>query len=166
MCNDLIDEHELPFSEEEFFRAFCLAVPEEEAREIARHIAWLVHNAAHKNALVEEARRQGSTNPAEIQRTTWVVDSLYFAFLTLLSDDLRERVNRFMRNRWDSERPNLTRAALHRAGMSVLAQPTPAITAQVEAQIATYEADWRRVCEEAQRRTAEWTLKQDCRSST
>lgn len=159
-----IDEQELPFSVDEFYRAFRLGMADEEAREAAEHIAFLVHDTARRNALVEEARRTESTAPAELGLTTWVVDKLHFAFLTLVSDDLRERANGYMRERWEAERPSLTQAELHRAGMSVLAQPTPEIVARVDARIAEYEAEWLADCEEAGHIAARWAAEKGVRS--
>ncbi len=166
LSNAPIDEHELPFSEDEFHRAFRLAISDEEAREAAEHIAFLVHDTARRNALVEEARARPGVNPADYQLTTWVVDDLHFAFLTLVSDDLRDRANRYRRARWESERPSLTQAELHRAGMSVLAQPTPEIRARVDTTIAEYEAGWLANCAEAAEIVAKWSREKDGRSGT
>jgi hypothetical protein len=159
-----IDAQELPFSEDEFYRAFRLGMSDEEAREAAEHIALLVHDTARKNALAEQARRRGSTEPAELGLTTWVVDNLLFAFLTLVSDDLLERVSRYMCERWESERPGRIQSELIRAKMSVLAQPTPEVLTRVDGIFAEYEAEWLSDCEEAREIAAKWTTEKGSRS--
>lgn len=156
---EFLDEKELPFSEAEFYQAFLMAGPDEQAREAASTIASLVREASHMNAMAAEARRQGSTDRGKTNETLWVIDPLHFAMLTLVSDDLRARVNRYWRAYWESQRPGLTQAALHRRGMSILAQPTAEVIAEVESQMEAYEEEWRSTCEEARTLVEQWTIR-------
>lgn len=156
---EFLDENELPFSEAEFYQAFLMAGPEEQAREAARTIASLVRDASHMSAKAAVARRQGSTDPEKTNETLWVIDPLHFAMLSLVSDDLRARVDRYWRAYWESQRPGLTQAALHRRGMSLLAEPTAEVIADVESQMAAYEAEWRTTCEEARALVEKWAIR-------
>ncbi len=137
-----IDGEELPFTEEEFYRAFRLLHSEDEAREVASYISALVRDTDERSEAAREARARGSTNPHEIAEPTWVIGDEAFALLALVSHDLRIRVDEFMRKRRESERPAITRAVVYRSGRLITSEPTPEDAAAVDVALAAYSTEW------------------------
>ena len=155
MRMEYIDE-QLPFSEEEFYRAFRLAEPEGEAREGAAFVVQVVREA---NDQAERARlgfAAGSQDRGETAVPTWIIGEGAFALLALVSDDLRVRVDAYMRAQREGEREQLLRNGLYRSGGVILRSPSPEVHAEVEAQIAEAAAEWSALVD----RTAEWVRRQ------
>jgi hypothetical protein len=75
-----------------------------------------------------------------------------FAAFALLSDDLRERVETYMRDRWERMRPSLLFTALRREGLPGGSDPTPSALRAADEELAQYIADWEQGCTEL----AEW----------
>lgn len=121
-----IDENDLPFTEDELFRAFALTGDEQEAREAARMLAELLSDGTYEGG--------------------WSVGYEGFAALALLSDDLRERVDACILPGWENMRPSLVRAALRSEGLPPGSEPTPSALRAADEEIAGYVADWRRGC--------------------
>jgi len=132
----------LPFTEEEFYRAFRLVESETEAREAASYTAAVVRDTAALADAARQARERGETDPAAVAEPTWYIGDEAFALLALVSDDLRERVDAYMNARWEGERPAMTRATLHRSGRLITSDPTDAERAEVDAEIASYRTAW------------------------
>jgi hypothetical protein len=82
-----IDENDLPFTEDELFRALALTGDERLARDAAQDMAELLSSGTYEGA--------------------WSIGDEVFAALALLSDDLRERVEAYMRLRWEGMRSSL-----------------------------------------------------------
>lgn len=160
MGADWIHPRELPFSEEEFFRAFCLIQPEEEARKNARFVGEMVRDVIEKREQAFQAQERGSTDPDETRIPAWVIGDGAFALLAMLSDDLCARVDAFMRNRWQAERLALTRNALYRPDGSILREPTPEVIADVDAVLASYAAGWKRTRKEMRVEVERWRERQ------
>ena len=74
-ASHLLDEHELPFTEDEIYRAFCL-LGIEDARDGVRTVAECVRG-----------QYEGG----------WPISDRVFAALALLSADVRDRVDAFVR---------------------------------------------------------------------
>lgn len=129
---DYIDPNDLPFTENELFRALALFADEQEARVAAHDFAETLGGGAYDGA--------------------WSLSSQVFAALALLSDELRERVDAYMRADWDGMRTSLVRAALRREGLPPGSEPTASALRAADEEIATYVADWRRGCADF----AEW----------
>lgn|GEM_PF-3051889 len=149
------DQHlgeDLPFTEEEFYRAFRLVESEAGAREAASYTAALVRDTAALVDAARQARERGETDPSVIAEPTWYIGDEAFALLGLVSDDLRERVDAYMNARWEGERPAITRAALHRHGRLITGDPTDAERADVDAEIASYRAAWTQLRRRVERR--------------
>ena len=121
-----IDANDLPFTVDELFRALALTGDEHGARE-----------AAHKVAELVSGGREG---------VGWSIADEVFAALALLSDDLRDRVDAYMRRGWEGVRPSLVRAALMREGLQPGSEPTTSALRAADEEIAGYVADWRRGC--------------------
>lgn len=150
MSHAHIHERDLPFSEDEFFRAFCLVQSEQEARESARYVSEIVRSTPEGAERARAAREQGSDDPVEIAEPAWHIGDGAFALLAMVSGELRTRVEDYMRGRWEAERPSLLRATLHRAGRSIHAEPGAEDLEAVERVIGSYEAEWRQVCDRMQ----------------
>ncbi|HEU4886076.1 MAG TPA: hypothetical protein VFT45_27810 [Longimicrobium sp.] len=121
-----IDENDLPFTEEELFRAFALIGDEQEAHETAHGMA----------ELLLEGRYDGG----------WSISDEVFAALAMLTDDLRERVEAYMRTGWEGMRPSLIHTALRREGLPPGSEPTPSALRAADQTIAGYVAEWKSGC--------------------
>jgi hypothetical protein len=139
---EYIDE-QLPFSEEEFYRAFRLVESDREARDA---VALVVHSVREANEGAERARRvlaSGIPEGSNLGVPTWVIGDVAFALLSLVSDDLRARVDAYMGAKWESEREQMLLNGLYRPGGMSLREPTPEVHAAVDARLAEMAADWR-----------------------
>lgn len=121
-----IDVTVLPFTENELFRGLALIGDEQEARNGAQAMAELLSGGTYDGG--------------------WSIADEVFAAMTVLSDDLRERVDAYMLPRWENMRPTLVRDALRREGLPPGSQPTASALRAADQEIARYVADWRRGC--------------------
>jgi hypothetical protein len=121
-----IDENDLPFTEDELFRAFALTEDEQVARDAARTLAELLSSGTYEGG--------------------WSIADEGFAALALLSEELRERVSAYMGARWEGMRWTAVRAALRREGVPPDAEPTASALRAGDEEITGYVADWRRGC--------------------
>lgn len=141
MQTEYIDAQELPFSEEEFYRAFRLVESEREARDAAAFVVQVVRKA---NEQAERARLAvAADSPDGGGVPSWVIGDGAFALLTLVSDDLRVRVEAYMRAQWEGLREQWLRDGLYRPGGVLLREPTP----EVDARITEAAAEWRELVE-------------------
>jgi hypothetical protein len=140
---EYIDE-QLPFSEDEFYRAFRLVESDREAREGAAFVVQVVRQATEQNEAARLAVAAGSQNSGGV---SWVIGDGAFALLALVSEDLRVRVDAYMRTRWEEWREQWLRGGLYRPGGLVLRDPTPEVYAEVEARIAATAAEWSELLE-------------------
>jgi hypothetical protein len=138
---------DLPFSEEEFYRAFRLVQSEKKARSSAAFVVQMVNEVNERAERARLARERGSQNPQELQVPVWIVGDGAFALLALVSDDLRTRVDAYMRGQLESQREPALRDRLYRPGGTILREPTPEVHAEVDALLAGYAAEWTRLCE-------------------
>jgi hypothetical protein len=125
---EYLDPELLPFTEDELFRAFALTAGEQEARDGAHFFADLLAGGAYEGG--------------------WSLPDAVFAAFVLVSDDLRERVEMYMRDRWERMRPSLIFNALRREGLPGGSNPTPSARRAADEEIARYIADWERGCAE------------------
>ncbi len=111
-----IDENDLPFTEDELFRALALTEDEQVARDAARTLAELLSTGTYEGggAIADEG----------------------FAALALLSKDLHERVNAYMSARWEGMRWLAVRAALLREGLPPTSEPTSSALRAADDEIA------------------------------
>jgi hypothetical protein len=116
----------LPFTEEELFHALALITGEREARDVAHEFAGLLAGGAYEGG--------------------WSLPDAVFAALALVSDDLRERVDTYMRDRWERMRRSLVYGALRREGLPGGSDPTPSALRAADEEIAASVADWERGC--------------------
>ncbi|WP_420125514.1 hypothetical protein [Longimicrobium sp.] len=121
-----IDERDLPFTEDELFRAFALTDDEQVARDAAHMLAELLSSGTYEGG--------------------WSIGDEGFAALALLSEDLRERVNAYMAARWEGMRWMAVRTALRREGLPPGAEPTESARRAGDEEIAGYVADWEQGC--------------------
>jgi cytosine/adenosine deaminase-related metal-dependent hydrolase len=121
-----IDEKDLPFTEDELFRAFALTEDEQVARDAARTLAELLSSGTYEGG--------------------WSIADEGFAALALLSEDLRKRVNAYMAARWEGMRWLAVRTALRREGLPPTSKPTSSALRAAEDEIARYVENWRRGC--------------------
>jgi hypothetical protein len=149
-------DKELPFSEEEFYRAFRLVELEGKAREEAAFIGLVVREANEQGERARLALAAGSQDRSETAVPTWIIPDAIFALLALVSDDLRVRVDAYMRAQREGEREHLLRNRLYRPGGVILRAPTPEVYAEVEAHLTETEAEWNALLE----KTAEWVRRQ------
>lgn len=138
MTTEYIDER-LPFSEDEFYRAFRLMESDEEAREAAAFVVQVVCDANKQDEASRLAVANGSRTSGG---ASWVVADGAFALLALVSDDLRVRVDAYMRAQWEELREQWLRNGLYRPGGVILREPTPEVHAEVDARLATTAAEW------------------------
>lgn len=141
-----IDEH-LPFSEEEFYRAFRLLESDREAREGAAFVVRAVREANEQAERARLALASGSRDGRSMGVPTWFIGDGAFALLALVSDDLRVRVDAYKRAQWEAEREQLVLNGLYRPGGVVLREPTSEVYAEVDAQLAEMAAEWRELVE-------------------
>lgn len=142
MQTEYIDEH-LPFSEEEFYRAFRLVEPEREAREGAAFVVRVVHEANEQAQHARLAFAPASHDGTGMGVPTWVVGDGAFALLALVSEDLRVRVEAYMHAEWERQREQLLRNGLYRPGGVILREPTREVYAEVDARMDELAAEWR-----------------------
>ncbi|HEV3049952.1 MAG TPA: hypothetical protein VGX50_06575 [Longimicrobium sp.] len=126
MNQHYIDANDLPFTEDEFFQAFALLHDEQFAREAARGIAELLSDGTYDGG--------------------WSISDEVFAALSLLSDELQERVEAYMRPQWARMRPSLIHSALRREGLPPASEPAASVVRSADEEIAAYVADWERGC--------------------
>lgn len=146
MQTKYIDE-QLPFSEEEFYRAFRLVEQDGEARENAAFVVQTVRTANEQTARARLAIAAGSQDRSETALTTWIIEDVAFALLALVSDHLGARVDAYMRARWDELREQWLRDGLYRGSGVFLREATPEVHAEVEARISDRVAEWRELLE-------------------
>lgn len=149
-------DQDLPFSEEEFYRAFRLLESDGEAREGAAFVVQVVRKANEGAARARLARERGSQDLHEMQIPVWVIPDEFFALLALVSDDLRARVDAYMRAEWEGQREQLLRNGLYRPGGTFLREPTPEAHAEADARIASCEAEWTARCERVRADVERW----------
>lgn len=123
---EYLDPQQLPFTEDELFRALALMGDEKEARDAAHAFAETLAGGAYDGA--------------------WSISDEVFAALALLSNDLRGRVDTYMRDRWESMRPSLLYAALRREGLPGGSDPTPSALRAADEEVARHVADWEQGC--------------------
>lgn len=123
---EYLDPKLLPFTEDELFRAFALTGDEQEARDGAHWFADLLAGGAYEGG--------------------WSIPDAVFAALALLSDDLRKRVDAYMRDRWERMRPSTVFNALRREGLPGGSNPTPSALQAADEEIADHVANWERGC--------------------
>ena len=121
-----IDEKDLPFTEDELFRALALTEDEQVARDAAHTMAEVLSSGTYEGG--------------------WSIGYEGFAALALLSDDLRERVDACILPHWENMRPALVRDALRREGLPPGSEPTASALQAADEEIAGYVANWRRGC--------------------
>jgi hypothetical protein len=121
-----IAENDLPFTEDELFRAFALTEDEQIARSAAHMLADLLSSGTYEGG--------------------WSIGYEGFAALALLSEDLRERVDACILPHFKNMRPTLLRDALRREGLSPGSEPTASALRAADEEIARYVEDWRRGC--------------------
>lgn len=155
MLTEYIDE-QLPFSEEEFYRAFRLLESDTEAREGAAFVVQVVREANEQAERARLAIAAGSQDGSSTRVASWVIGDGAFALLALVSNELRVRVDAHMRAQWEGQREQLLRNGLYRPGGVILRAPTPEVHAEVEARITEAAAEWGALVE----RTAEWLRRQ------
>lgn len=80
-----------PFTEQELVQAFALTQPEEQAQEMASHVAGVVREVVEGAAAVREARAQGSGDAEEVEEPQWIVPDEALAQLSFASDELAAR---------------------------------------------------------------------------
>ena len=125
-ATDYMDPNELPFTEAELFQALALIGNEQEAREAAHDFAQTLAGGSYDGG--------------------WSISDGAFAALALLSDDLRERVDAYMRAGWERMRPSLVFNALRREGLPGGSDPTPSALRAADAELGRYVADWEQGC--------------------
>ncbi len=123
---DHIDANDLPFTEDELFRALSLLNDRQEARQAAREFAETLAGGGYDGA--------------------WSVSDEVFAALALVPGELAERVDAYMRAQWRRMRPSLIHAALRREGLPPGSEPTPFALGAADEEIAAYVADWEQGC--------------------
>jgi hypothetical protein len=123
---DYIDANDLPFTEDELYRGFVLFGSEREAREGARLLAETLGGGDYEGG--------------------WFISDEAFAAIALVSDDLRDRVDAYMRAQWQGMRPSLVYGALRREGLPPGSEPTPSALRAADEELAGYVADWERGC--------------------
>jgi hypothetical protein len=121
-----IDADDLPFTEDELYRGLALTGDEQEARDAAHALADWISGGLPGRA--------------------WSISDGGFAALALVSDDLRERVDAYMRSRWEGMRRSLVYAALRREGFPPGSEPTPSALRAADEEIAGYVENWERGC--------------------
>jgi cytosine/adenosine deaminase-related metal-dependent hydrolase len=121
-----IDENDLPFTEDELYRALALTEDEQVARDAAHTMAEVLSSGTYQGG--------------------WSIADEGFSALALLSDELRQRVDAFMLPRWENMRPSLVRDALRREGLPPGSEPTPSALQAADEEIARHVANWRRGC--------------------
>lgn len=121
-----IDKNDLPFTEDELFRALALTEDEQVARDAARTFAEVLSSGTYEGG--------------------WSIADEGFAALALLSEDLQDRVNAYMSARWEGMRRVAVRAALRREGLPPTSEPTPTARRAADDEIAQHVENWRRGC--------------------
>ncbi|HYW12988.1 MAG TPA: hypothetical protein VE871_13600 [Longimicrobium sp.] len=115
--------NDLPFTEDEFFRALAMLGDEQEARDAAHDLAETLAGGAYDGG--------------------WSVSDEVFAAMALLSDDLRQRVEAYKRSDWEGIR----RAEVYAArGSPPGSDPTPSALRAADEERARHVADWEQGC--------------------
>jgi hypothetical protein len=125
-ATDYIDANDLPFTEDELFRALAMLGDEQEARYAAHDLAETLAGGAYDGG--------------------WSVSDEVFAAMALLSDDLRQRVEAYKRSDWEGIRRSEVYAALRREGLPPGSAPTPSALRAADEERARHVADWERGC--------------------
>ncbi|HVH13495.1 MAG TPA: hypothetical protein VM759_10605 [Longimicrobium sp.] len=119
-----LDERLFPFTEDELRRALALTGDEQFARDTARELAE-ISSAPHGG---------------------WWVGPEMFAALALLSENLRERVDAYMRREWEGMRGAMVDGALWREGLPLGSEPALSVLREADEQIARQVAEWENGC--------------------
>jgi hypothetical protein len=123
-----LDPELLPFTAEELFRGLALASGDErEAREVSHWFAEMLAGGAGEGI-------------------GWSLPDVVFAAMALVSDDLRQRVEAYMRSGWELRRRSLVYAGLRREGLPGGSDPTPSALRAAAEEIADDVANWERGC--------------------
>lgn len=117
-----IDDDELPFTEDELCRAFALLKDDHAARDAAHLLAELLSDGTYDGG--------------------WSISDEVFAALALLSDDLRERVDAYMRRGWEGRRQLMLHEAVRREGLPRGTAPPPSAIRAADEQLAEYVTQW------------------------
>jgi hypothetical protein len=126
-ATEYLDPELLPFTEEELFRGLALAADEQKAREVSQWFAEMLAGGADEGV-------------------GWSLPDVVFAAMSLLSDDLRQRVDAYKRAEWEGRRRSLVYEALRREGLPGGSAPTPSALRAADEEIAESIADWERGC--------------------
>lgn len=123
-----LDPDLLPFTAEELFRGLALATGDQQkAREVSHWFAEMLAGGAAEGV-------------------GWSLPDVVFAAMALVSDDLRQRVDAYMRSGWELRRRSLVRDALRREGLPGGSDPTPSALRAAAEELAGYVADWEQGC--------------------
>lgn len=128
-----LDPELLPFTAEELFRGLALAANEQEAREVSDLFAEMLAGGANDGV-------------------AWSLPDVVFAAMALVSDDLRQRVETYMRAIWEGRHRLLVNDALRREGLPRDSDPPPSVLGVADQELARIVADWEQGCTEL----AEW----------
>ena len=127
-ATDYLDPSDLPFTAEELFRGLALASgDEQEAREVSDWFAEMLAGGADEGV-------------------GWSIPDVVFAAMALVSDDLRQRVDAYMRSGWGGRRRSLVYDALRREGLPPGSAPTPSALQAADEELARYVAEWEQGC--------------------
>lgn len=121
-----LDPELLPFTAEELFRGLALAADEQKAREVSDWFAETFAGGAYEGG--------------------WSLPDVVFAAIALVSDDLRQRVETYMRDRWEGSRRSLIYDALRREGLAPGSDPTPSALQAADEELSRYVAHWEQGC--------------------
>jgi hypothetical protein len=122
-----LDPELLPFTAEELFRGIALVGDEQEAREVSDWFAEMLADGAKEGV-------------------GWSIPDVVFAAMALVSDDLRQRVEAYMRSGWENRRRSLVYDALRGEGLPRGSEPTPSALRAADAELARYVVDWEQGC--------------------
>jgi hypothetical protein len=135
---------DLPFTEAEVRRALALAVPDEQARELAREIARLPVEAAAMAEAAKAARQRGSTDPLEINPPSWYVGDELLALLACISDALAARVDRLMEKRWQDLTRSIVEAEMLQRQLWNVQEPPAEVLVLARRRVGHWRGGWTR----------------------
>lgn len=138
---------DLPFSEDEIYRAYRRLVPDEEARENAQR---LVRLPTELRAEAEALLSKGGA----AQLRNLVVDDDVFASLAVESPAMEDRVRIFLERRWVDAELAMRRRLLARGSRSRRTTPVHAVTEEAARFAAELRRDWERCLDKVRHRTA------------
>lgn len=138
-----LDVEDFPFTEDELREALMLQLTAEQAAEFAAQVVVFITESVNSHQAAAEARKRGSTDPAEVNPSSWATTPDLYALMWCLpqcasrTDELMERMMR----KQEDDRIQLIMAMRRER---IVGSAPPDVIREARRQMAPKRAGWTR----------------------